>query len=791
MRKLLIATVLFVLLLGGVYIALPAIAEYSVRQVLKEQQISASFVLQHPSFNHIEIHQLKLEKDTAEQSFTLTTDTLSLRFSPWQLFDTGGIKTLAIDNLKIDLRLRSQSNTADETISQFPLSFTPLPSYILDLIPIDNINLSHYRATIITGTDTNNLSQFTFSGSANATKKQLSVTVDQLDQAPDIHTELTLNDRDEARLSVYVNDKLALQTETSLSYQQQQLQSQNKTILYPAQLRRLLQQPIIKTLIDLPNLATLPSISGDVRLSGHSQIPLGNGILNLAAADHQYQLDHQVSITQLPGIAQLDLQQVSNLTLTGDELTLTISKLSANGQQLHIHPQTQNGATQVSTAAVQIDLLAPLTFTSTLEQLNQSGLEAIQLPDTRLQISLQPINLQLAGQPEISIQSKPLKLALSQIDLSQNRLQADLTGSEIKGSYGIQALPQISLNAHANLSPTQVTNRFSLQLKDPLLTTDVQISGSTSTTPNTGHTTGNWRTTIPLTGIETLIRRFTTALPPELVFTRGTLKQQGWLDSNKTGIALRLLNQTTQASLSYDQTHLYDINWNSETIKNHQGKLEDTGQLKIAFIDIGVPLEHFSGGYHFEQSLNDQPLIHLDINTVDLLGGTVTTLPVTIPLDDLSFSSAIAVTGVDLGQLIALEQQEGLSGTGTLNGQMPIDVSNGALSIVGGQVISTSEGGWIRFEPPLELQALTKTNQALAIAFDVLRDMHYERLDIKFDYQPGGEALLKTHLKGHNPSWNNGRPVDFTINIEENIPQLIQALQFTDKLTKSIEKRYR
>jgi hypothetical protein len=213
--------------------------------------------------------------------------------------------------------------------------------------------------------------------------------------------------------------------------------------------------------------------------------------------------------------------------------------------------------------------------------------------------------------------------------------------------------------------------------------------------------------------------------------------------------------------------------------------------LKIAFIDVGVPLQNFSGSYHFEQSSAGKQTVKLNSSTVDLLGGTVTTLPVTIALDNPDFATAIAVTGIDLEKLIALEQQEGLSGSGTLNGQMPVQFSRGELTIIGGQIISTPEGGWIRFEAPAELMALTETNQALGIAFDALRNMRYEQLGIELDYQPDGEALLKTHLKGHNPTWNRGQPVDFTINIEENIPKLLQALQFTDKLTKTLEKRYR
>lgn len=787
MRKLLIATVLLIMLIGGTYIALPAIAEYSVRQALTEQQIDASFVLQRPGLNRIEVRELKLEKNTAEQAFTLTADSISLRFNPWQLFDTGRIDTLEINALALDLQLTPQPNGAVQP-EQISLPFPPLPSYILGLIPASSVNLSHYRVNITRGSETNSLMQLGFSGSANATNEQLSLTINQIDDAPDLHLLLTLNKQDNVDISLYTGDDIALTTEASLSYQQPQINSQSKTLFYPEQLPHILQQPLLTTLIELPDIAVLPHITGTVTLTGQSQFSLND---DLNEGQHRYQLHHQVAITELPTIEKLTVQQDTLLTLNGDAITLTVNSLSANGQQFSLIPEPKKNAMQVSTTALRIDLLKPLTLSSSIKQLRQQGLKAIQLPNTQLQISPQPISIQLAGQPTILLKSTPLKLALSQINLNDKRAQAKLTTDLIETRYGAQSLPSITLDNTATISSTNISNIFNLKLKDRLLASETQISGSTNTTLNTGRTTGSWKTSIPLTGIEKLIRRFSTALPPELIFTGGKLNQQGWLDSNKTGIALRLLNQTEHASLSYDQTHLYEIDWNSETVKNHQGKVDDNGQLTIAFIDVGVPLENFAGRYHFEQHLSGQPVLHLESSTVDLLGGTVTTLPVTVSLDTPNFSTAVAVTGIDLAQLIALEQQEGLSGSGTLNGQMPIQVSNGALTIVGGQIISDAEGGWIRFDPPPAMLALTKTNQALAIAFGALGNMHYERLGIELDYQPDGEALLKTHLKGHNPDWNKGQPVDFTINIEENIPKLIQALQFTDKLTKTLEKRYR
>ncbi|MDO6564356.1 YdbH domain-containing protein [Amphritea sp. 1_MG-2023] len=790
MRKLLIATVVLVLLIAGLYTALPAIAEYSVRQALSEHKINAHFTLRQPSFNRLVIEQLKLEKNTSEQSFTLTADTINLQLSLWSLFNTGRIHSLDIEQLQLDLQLKQQTPLeTDQSITATALPFPPLPSYILAQIPADSINLLHYKANITLNSNTLNsdtLAQtpLTFAGSASASNQQLNIMLDQVNESSNIQIKLVVNDEDEAMLSVYASDAIALQTQASLSYQSEQLKAVSQTTLYPEHLSQVLQHPSLISEFE-SYLALLPSISGSVSLAGESTINLQR---DNTSDQHHYRLNSVIATTELPSVAQLTVQQDVSLTLEGQQLTFTLHAFSANGQQLQLQPQK---GSQISTAAVQMTLLKPQTVQTTLSPHYQLDLKRLSLAAIPLNITLQPVSISAAGFADSVIQIAPINLTLSHFDLSNKRFQANLISQRMTGRYGTQALPQISLQSQADLSETEFRQRFTLRLDDSALTQPSTLSGVTTTVFATGHTRGNWKTALPLTGIEKLMRRFTTAIPPELVFTAGTLSQQGWLDINTRGIALRLYNQTEKLNLSYDQTHLYDINWHSETIKTHRGKLDDSGELTIAFIDAGVPLEHFSGDYRFAQNLAGQQQLQLDSSTVDLLGGTVTTLPVTVMLDEPNLSTAIAVTGIDLAQLIALEQQQGLSGSGTLNGQMPIHIANGELSIIGGQIISTSDGGWIRFEPPPELLALTQTNQALGIAFAALRNMQYDSLGIELDYQPNGEALLKTHLKGHNPNWNNGRPVDFTINIEENIPKLLQALQFTDKLTKNLEKRYR
>ena len=76
----------------------------------------------------------------------------------------------------------------------------------------------------------------------------------------------------------------------------------------------------------------------------------------------------------------------------------------------------------------------------------------------------------------------------------------------------------------------------------------------------------------------------------------------------------------------------------------------------------------------------------------------------------------------------------------------------------------------------------------LGQALKVLDNFLFRDLELKVNYQPDGTLFLDTSLKGHNPDWQRGQPIDFNIRIEQNLLKLLQALQFSDNLDKHIQQ---
>ena len=77
----------------------------------------------------------------------------------------------------------------------------------------------------------------------------------------------------------------------------------------------------------------------------------------------------------------------------------------------------------------------------------------------------------------------------------------------------------------------------------------------------------------------------------------------------------------------------------------------------------------------------------------------------------------------------------------------------------------------------------------MKLVTDALEDFHYDVLSSSLDYDPSGTLRLGMRLQGQNPAIEQGRPIHFNINLEEDIPTLLASLQLTDKVSYIIQQR--
>ncbi|MGE6791137.1 intermembrane phospholipid transport protein YdbH family protein [Pseudomonas guineae] len=240
----------------------------------------------------------------------------------------------------------------------------------------------------------------------------------------------------------------------------------------------------------------------------------------------------------------------------------------------------------------------------------------------------------------------------------------------------------------------------------------------------------------------------------------------------------------------YDRTALEGLNSHLHLrIGPKQLQLE-LSDLRLAQADPGIPLGPVQLSGRYSASLQAPTQGRLELRQADaaLMGGNLH-LPAgqwNLAAEPLLFP--VEVQGLELEQLFTLYPTEGLAGTGTLDGRLPLHVSRQGVIIGQGQLSARKPGGQLQFHSE-RIRALGRSNPAMQLVTQSLEDFRFTVLSSQVDYNRDGKLNLAMRLEGQNPAIEQGRPIHFNINLEEDIPTLLASLQLTDKVSDIIRQR--
>jgi hypothetical protein len=209
------------------------------------------------------------------------------------------------------------------------------------------------------------------------------------------------------------------------------------------------------------------------------------------------------------------------------------------------------------------------------------------------------------------------------------------------------------------------------------------------------------------------------------------------------------------------------------------------GQLvSIARVDLG--LELLDGLVEFQ--LRPDGLLDLRAAEWHWGGGVVRGAGVLDPMAD-SQQLVLEVDGVELAELVALVDLEGLEGSGTLSGEIPVFRDGEIVEIRGGELRGTPEGGRIRYRSASAAEALAGQGYGMEQLLGALDDFQYDSLLLTVDGDTRGEAEVAVRLGGSNPNYQGGRRVEFNLNIEARLADLLRAGLASYRVPEVIEKR--
>lgn len=246
------------------------------------------------------------------------------------------------------------------------------------------------------------------------------------------------------------------------------------------------------------------------------------------------------------------------------------------------------------------------------------------------------------------------------------------------------------------------------------------------------------------------------------------------------------------------QYHEYPVKGLSATINLHAQGLESIATnhlatVTIASVQTGVEVTNVTTMIRGKWTLADRlPVVEVRDFRCEVFGGAVTSPGWVVDLAKPSSEAIFLLQGLDLAKVLSVEQQQGVQGTGTLNGTLPVMILPGGVTVKDGLVEAQPPGGIIRYGlTPDSSKLISETDSQLHLVSQALNNFHYTLLRVGVDYAESGTLLLNARLEGRNPDLKNIPPIHFNLTVQEHIPTLLKSLRLIHGLQDAVEKKYK
>ena len=128
-------------------------------------------------------------------------------------------------------------------------------------------------------------------------------------------------------------------------------------------------------------------------------------------------------------------------------------------------------------------------------------------------------------------------------------------------------------------------------------------------------------------------------------------------------------------------------------------------------------------------------------------GGSLSIQDAVVPLDGSTISVPMNVRNIDISQLLAFFGVNGLSGTGRLDGTLPVIIENGKARIENGTLRAITPGN-IAYESAALQRAAENAGAAGKITFEALRSFDFDQLVMTLNGDLDGDINLGLRLEG-------------------------------------------
>lgn len=272
----------------------------------------------------------------------------------------------------------------------------------------------------------------------------------------------------------------------------------------------------------------------------------------------------------------------------------------------------------------------------------------------------------------------------------------------------------------------------------------------------------------------------------------------GYLDLNISGAITNNKISTISAKFgldkvsgSYGDIAFKDLNIDSDLSYPFSDKnLNNSAQINIGALEYGTKLSNIAMQIQLESRNNSTlPSVFVESIDAEILGGSLQSGNFTYDPKSSDTKLDINISSLDIEKVVELQQIEGLSATGKVDGVLPLEIGDKGMRVHNGHFTNQKGGGKIQYDiDPSLTESLD--NPLTDTVIKALSEFDYEVLQADVSYQHDGELLINFHIEGHSPGLGNNQPVHLNINSEQNVLSLLKSLEYTNKLNNEIDNKF-
>jgi hypothetical protein len=213
------------------------------------------------------------------------------------------------------------------------------------------------------------------------------------------------------------------------------------------------------------------------------------------------------------------------------------------------------------------------------------------------------------------------------------------------------------------------------------------------------------------------------------------------------------------------------------------------GQIaRIRRIDPALPLDDVR--LRFRLPPSSPPRLLVERAEMEIAGGRFSVANAVLAQEFPSQNLILTLDEIDLSRLFELAGIDGLTGSGLIEGTIPVGVSEDGVVIREGGLRATGPGV-LRYRSETAAAALQSGGAPVEMMLEALRDFRYGALSATIDMEANDDVNITLHVRGHNPKVLDGHPFAINIDLNSNLASVLAALREGAVLSGALAERAR